>query len=220
MLGSIQSKKENGMRIKLVDLLICCFLLLLQSNVHGQLLADPASKGEFMFGSNGVLRSNGDVNYPLMLLGNTNLDFEIIDSQKQILRDAGHQIGVENMMLNQELLVRDQNMKGYQEAVSKNGKRFDNLVNKTLLPAQISELRELAFVQTVSSVPFDQIFSKTHLAKFLGLTSAEKTDFEKKAIEINKELAKKIEALKIEARKELLAELPADKRAKLGFDLE
>ena len=186
-------------------------------------LCSPASAQFFVNPENGhwmingdLIHPSGEVNFAQLLWGDLGT-LELVKDQRAALEKEMKAIGIANFAANSQRLSGDMSEDEFKKAMERSHRESGDLVQTDLLPFQITELKKIALMETVSRMSLSRAFSYDPVCKLLGLTTDEKKRMEKKAKELAPELERKILELKREALREILGELPEAKRASLGF---
>jgi hypothetical protein len=89
-------------------------------------------------------------------------------------------------------------------------------MKEILIPQQLERLQQISTQQFMESAGAANALASKHLADQLGLTKEQIERLKKRSEEINKELREKMDALKLEAREQLLNELTSEQRDKIN----
>ena len=190
-------------------------------------LISSESSAQFRGGGGGGRGGPGGMmgNSPLTLINDKSVieELELVDDQVEALnelqgdmrdvfresfsgmRDKFRDKDVDREALMQEIRDKIQSQMG----------EVETDLNEILLPHQVTRLDELYFQMQASRSGTEGLLSNPKVKEMLKLTDEQIEEIEEKAEEVKAGLDKKIEALREEAREEILSVLSSDQQKKI-----
>ena len=178
-------------------------------------MAQPGGRGG-RGGRGGQARGGGGIQ-ALLYREDVRRELEITDDQLEELRELGRDREgqrADRERLREELegLSNEERRDKIRELREQRSEDMKAQLGEVLLPQQIRRLEQIAVQQTMQAG--GQGLLRGQVADQLGITDEQRETIEKKAGELQKEFAKKMQKLRDEMQSELLKELTAEQRDK------